>query len=118
MPTPDATRPGGSDELSAIFGALADPVRRTLVEELIAEPRRTPTSLAAGLPITRQAVAKHLATLTGAGIVQSSRAGREVRYEVTPDRLTPALEWIGTVGAEWDERLKKLSRLLEKRTPA
>ena len=56
-----------------------------------------------------------LATLTAAGIVQSTRAGREVRYEVTPRPLTSALEWIGTVGAEWDERLARLSELIGKR---
>ena len=115
MPTPDAPRTGGGDDLSAIFGALADPVRRSLVEELLAEPRRTPTALAADLPITRQAVAKHLATLSEAGLVQSTRTGREVHYEVTPRRLTPALEWIARVGADWDERLVRLAGVVEKR---
>ena len=113
MPTPDAAP--AAAELDAIFGALADPVRRTLVEELTAAPHGTPTSLAAGLPITRQAVAKHLAALAAAGIVSGTRTGREVRYEVTPEPLTAALRWITAVGADWDDRLARLASLIEER---
>jgi DNA-binding transcriptional ArsR family regulator len=115
LPTPDAAPAAAA--LDAIFGALADPVRRTLVEELAAEPHRTPTSLSAGLPITRQAVTKHLAALSAAGIVNGTRSGREIRYEVTPERLTAALDWITAVGADWDDRLARLAHTIAHRYP-
>ena len=114
MPTPDrAPRPPATD-LSAIFRALADPVRRGLVERLVDEPQLTPTGLAAGLPITRQAVAKHLAALSAAGLVIGTRSGRQVHYEVSPEPLADAAAWIGAVGAEWDERLSRLQRVLSR----
>lgn len=118
MPSPEARRGAGGHDLDAVFGALADPVRRGLFERLIAEPRRTPTTLAAGLPITRQAVAKHLAALSAAGLIRGSRDGREVRYEVTAEPLTSAAEWIASVGAEWDDRLARLADLVEQRKTA
>ena len=108
MPTPSAARAG------AVFDALGDPTRRRLVELLSATPHATPTGLAGELPITRQAVAKHLATLSGAGLVRSARAGRETRYELDPAALGEAAEWIASVGAEWDRRLEGLRRLLER----
>ena len=68
----------------------------------------TATELARELPITRQAVAKHLAQLAGAGLVAGRREGRETRYTVTPAPLEDAVAWIVQAGAEWDERLARL----------
>jgi DNA-binding transcriptional ArsR family regulator len=73
----------------------------------------TPTELAADLPVTRQAVAKHLAALRSAGLVEASRAGRETRYALTPAPLASAVEWIEEVGAAWDERLGALKLLVD-----
>ncbi len=64
----------------------------------------TPTELTGELPMTRQAVSKHLAALSDAGLVESERSGRETRY-----RLTDA-------GEEWDDRLGALRRHLEGRS--
>ena len=95
-----------------MFAALADPLRRHLVELLAAAPGATATGLAATLPISRQAVAKHLATLDHAGLVNSRRNGRELRFELEPRPLADAAAWISAVGGEWDSSLGRLRQLL------
>jgi DNA-binding transcriptional ArsR family regulator len=95
--------PGGVESLDHVFSALADPSRRHVLGYLAANGTATATELTGELPMTRQAVAKHLAALSGAGLVRSEREGRETRY-----RLTVA-------GREWDERLDALRRHLEQR---
>ena len=91
-----------------VFAALSDPTRRTLLTRLADAGPATATQLAAGLPITRQAVVKHLDALREAQLVTSTRAGREVRYTVTPEPLADAVGWIADVGAQWDSRLAAL----------
>ena len=86
-----------------MFGALADPSRRQVIGYLSQRGTATATELTGELPMTRQAVAKHLATLADAGLVEGERRGRETRY-----RLTRA-------GAEWDDRLDALKAHLVKR---
>jgi DNA-binding transcriptional ArsR family regulator len=102
------------DPVDAVFAALADPSRRFVLETLASQGTATPTELAADLPVTRQAVAKHLAALRSAGLIEASRAGRETRYALTPAPLASAVEWIEEVGAAWDERLGALKALVEK----
>ncbi len=94
---------------SDVFGALADPTRRQLLTTIAAHPA-TATELAGGLPISRQAVVKHLGALTDAGLLERERAGREVRYRVTPAPLSDAVSWMAHVGARWDDRLAALER--------
>jgi DNA-binding transcriptional ArsR family regulator len=96
-----------------VFSALSDPSRRQLVETLAQRESASLTELAAELPVTRQAVSKHLAALGEAGLVSSSRAGRETRYRLTPGPLRDAVSWIERVGSEWDTRLARLRRHLE-----
>lgn len=110
---PNPTGPIGDAEAGAVFAALADPTRRHLVAALAAQGGATATGLAAELPISRQAVAKHLATLGRAGLVSQSRRGRESRFELDPRPLAGAAAWLTTVGAEWDTRLAALQRLLK-----
>jgi DNA-binding transcriptional ArsR family regulator len=100
---------------SDVFTALADPTRRYVLETLAARGDATATELAAELPVTRQAVAKHLAALNEAGLVESRREGRETRYELTPEPLGDAMDWIAGVGATWDDRLRALRRHLRNR---
>jgi DNA-binding transcriptional ArsR family regulator len=109
LPAPGAGTTGRAD---AVFGALADPNRRYLVEALAEREAATATELAAELPVTRQAVSKHLAALGEAGLVESDRVGRETRYRLAPAALGDALTWIERVGAQWDERLSALRRHL------
>jgi ArsR family transcriptional regulator, cadmium/lead-responsive transcriptional repressor len=95
-----------------VFGALADPTRRALLAAIAEQPKTTATELAATLPISRQAVLKHLTALGEAGLVDRERTGREVRYRVTPEPLSGAVSWMADVGAQWDERLGVLKRQL------
>jgi DNA-binding transcriptional ArsR family regulator len=100
------------DPSAAVFAALADPTRRRLIAELAARGSATATELAAELPVTRQAVAKHLASLNAAGLVDGLRRGRETRYRLTPEPLADAARWMAEIGARWDERLEALRRHL------
>ena len=101
-----------SGPVDRVFDALGDPSRRGLIEAVSERGSATATELAAELPVTRQAVAKHLAALSRAGLVDARRAGRETRYRLTPAPLGDALAWMVGVGAEWDDRLAALRRYL------
>jgi DNA-binding transcriptional ArsR family regulator len=95
-------------DVDGVFAALADGTRRTVMQVIAQRGGATATELAAGLPVTRQAVAKHLAVLEGAGLVHGQRAGRERRFSPTPAPLGEAISWMASVGAEWDDRLAAL----------
>ena len=101
------------DEFGDVFAALADTNRRTVLQRLATAGEGTATSLAQGLPISRQAVVKHLALLDRAGLVTARRHGREVRYRVLPDRLSAASAGLDEVAAGWDRTLLALKRLAE-----
>lgn len=92
----------------SVFSALSDGSRRRLLESLADRESASLTELAAELPVTRQAVSKHLAALSAAGLVEARRSGRETRYRLTPEPLTDALAWMERVGVSWDERLSRL----------
>lgn len=98
---------------AAVFSALADRNRRYVVETLARRETATATELAGDLPVTRQAVAKHLAALRAAGLVHATREGRESRYRLTPGPLSEAVAWLAAVGAEWDDRLGSLRAYVE-----
>lgn len=100
--------------LDLVFSALADPTRRQLVGALAERPGLTASHLAGDLPITRQAVGKHLAALAGAGLVEGRREGREMRYTLTPEPLGEAIDWMAAVGAEWDDRLRRLATVAKR----
>lgn len=104
-------------ENANVFEALADPTRREVMRRLAEGGPATATELAGDLPVTRQAVAKHLATLAEAGLVTSDRQGRETLFSFTPQPLTDAVTWMADVGAQWDDRLQALSQYLETGEP-
>jgi DNA-binding transcriptional ArsR family regulator len=94
--------------LDELFGALADPTRRALLERLIHEGPRTATQLAAGSAVSRQAIVKHLQALTAVGLVAAERAGREVRYRATTEPLATVVDWLRGASAAWDRRAARL----------
>jgi DNA-binding transcriptional ArsR family regulator len=114
-----APRPSGAaaDATDAVFAALSDGTRRSLYANLGERGEATATDLARDLPVTRQAVQKHLGTLASAGLVATRRAGREVLYRPTPAPMSEALAWMAEVGAQWDDRLAALERQLAGRAP-
>ena len=97
-----------------VFHALADPTRRHVVERLAERGSVTATEVASDLPISRQAVAKHLAALADAGLVEARREGRETRYRLEAEPLAGAMSWMAGVGGRWDERLAALRDRLER----
>lgn len=96
-----------------LFAALADPTRRAVFERLTSNGPASATTLATELPITRQAVAKHLAALDEAGLVERHAVGREIQYSAVVAPLRDVTAWVGRVGAEWDQRLERLRRSVE-----
>jgi len=99
-----------------IFGALADPTRRAVIRALADDGPSTLADLTRQLPVTRQAVAKHLVVLQDAGLVATEGPVRGRRYTFTPQPLSEAMTWIVDVGAGWDERLARLKRQVERAT--
>lgn len=107
-----ATAPQRQLAVDAVFTALSDPTRRRVVEVLSQRPSVTASGLAQELPITRQAIAKHLTTLVDAGLVSAAHEGRETRYRLTPEPLAGAMRWMASAGARWDQRLARLAQRL------
>lgn len=101
------------DDADELWAAVAEPTRRRLLDALLARGEASATTLAGDLPVTRQAVAKHLVVLERAGVVRSRRLGREVRYAVDTERLDDATRRLADVAAQWDERLAAIKRLAE-----
>ncbi len=100
-------------EEDALWAAVADPTRRRVLDALLERGEATTTTLAEGLPVTRQAVAKHLAVLNRVGLVAGVRRGREVRYAIQPERLDEAAEAMARAAAKWDRRLVRIKRIAE-----
>jgi len=102
-------------EPGAVFEALADPTRREVLTLVGRQGPVTATELAAQLPVSRQAVAKHLDALRTAGLVERDKHGRDVRYGLKPERLEDAGAWMHQVGAAWDRRLATLAKRASQR---
>jgi DNA-binding transcriptional ArsR family regulator len=100
------------DQAGRVFSALADPTRRRLLSAISATPA-TATELAGDLPISRQAVTKHLSALADAGLLERERVGRDIRYRVTPEPFTEAVSWMAAVGGQWDRRLASLRQTVD-----
>ncbi|WP_205325089.1 metalloregulator ArsR/SmtB family transcription factor [Glycomyces sp. YM15] len=96
-----------------LWSAIGDPTRRRMLDLLLGEGSGTATSLSVRLPVTRQAVAKHLAVLDRVGLVHAATAGREKHYRVDEVRLARAAAQLEAVGSTWDSRLRRIKRLAE-----
>lgn len=107
MPEPE------EEHLGLVFAALGDPTRREVMRRLAERGPVNATDLAHDLPITRQAVAKHLSALQAAGLVAPDRQGREVLYRLMPGPMDEATSWMDDVGRQWDSRLEGLVRHLD-----
>jgi DNA-binding transcriptional ArsR family regulator len=106
-------RDPGLTASDAVWAALADPTRRRLLDQLSRHGPMSATELAPSYDVSRQAVVKHLAALSEAGLLAAERHGRDVRYRVVSDRLDGAASWLTDVGARWDARLAALRTRLE-----
>lgn len=110
----ESTAPAGDTAaVDSVFGALADPTRRGLLDALAARGQASASALAADLPVSRQAIVKHLTTLEHAGLVEAERVGREVRYTPRPAPLEATARWLGVLAEEWDRRLHAIKRAAE-----
>jgi DNA-binding transcriptional ArsR family regulator len=96
-----------------LWSAVGDPTRRRLLDVLLVDGSGTATTLSAQLPVTRQAVTKHLAVLDRAGLVHAAVAGRERQYRVDAVQFERAVTQLTTVGAAWDRRLQRIKELAE-----
>jgi predicted transcriptional regulator len=96
-----------------LWSAVGDPTRRRLLDLLLADGGGTSTTLSEHLPVTRQAVAKHLGVLDRVGLVHGNPSGRERRYEVDEAQLARAVAQLSSVGATWDARLRRIKRIAE-----
>ncbi|MER5684174.1 metalloregulator ArsR/SmtB family transcription factor [Streptomyces sp. NPDC002205] len=101
------------EAVDSVLGALADPMRRQLLDLLAAQGEVSATTLAERVPVSRQAVVKHLAVLDAAGLVSGRRVGREVRYAVRPAALDATARWMAALAADWDRRLAHIKRVAE-----
>jgi len=96
-----------------LWSAVGDPTRRRMLDLLLAAGGGTSTSLSEQLPVTRQAVAKHLAVLERVGLTRVTPSGRERRYQVDEAQLARAVAQLASVGAAWDARLNRIKRIAE-----
>lgn len=100
------------DQLDRTFGALADPTRRAILARL-STGESTVGELARPFEISRPAVSKHLRVLERAGIVSSSRVGRESRFRFEPEPIQRVRSYLETVSAQWDDALVRLQTFVE-----
>ncbi|MDA3645489.1 metalloregulator ArsR/SmtB family transcription factor [Saccharopolyspora indica] len=108
-------RPDAEAIAEQVFTALADPSRRTILAELASAGPATATDLAARLPITRQAIAKHLALLAQAGLVASEHGERRrVRYRLRSGPMQVAQQFLAALARDWDSSLNALKHHLER----
>lgn len=110
-------RLGTVEAVDSVLVALADVTRRHLLDLLAEHGEATATTLAERLPVSRQAIVKHLSVLDTAGLVSGSRVGREVRYTVRPAALDATARWMSAVAAGWDRRLAMIKRVAESTEP-
>ncbi|ESR25500.1 ArsR/SmtB family transcription factor [Lutibaculum baratangense] len=98
---------------AAVFAALGDPTRLSLLARLSEGEPRSISALSADTAMTRQAVTKHLRVLEGSGLVTSQRAGRESLYAFQAEPLIAARAYLDRVSGQWDDALDRLKRFVE-----
>ncbi|MBW9208967.1 metalloregulator ArsR/SmtB family transcription factor [Mumia sp. zg.B53] len=96
-----------------LWSAIGDPTRRRMLDLLLTSGAATATSLSESLPVTRQAVAKHLGVLDRVGLVRGTTVGRERHFRVDQEQLERAVAQLNAVGTAWDGRLQRIKRIAE-----
>lgn len=96
-----------------LWSAIGDPTRRRMLDLLLLDGGGTATTLGRQLPVTRQAVSKHLGVLDRVGLVSATTEGRERRYRVDDEQLARAVTQLASVGSAWDARLQRIKRIAE-----
>lgn len=96
-----------------LWSAIGDPTRRRILDLLLVDGDGTATTLSDQLPVTRQAVAKHLGVLDRVLLVRATPAGRERRYRVDEAQLARAVAQLTSVSSAWDARLQRIRRIAE-----
>jgi DNA-binding transcriptional ArsR family regulator len=117
MPPEGQPRTGPDVEAVAeqVFTALADPTRRAILAALAAQGPATATDLAGRLPVTRQAIAKHLALLAEAGLVRAEPGERRrVRYRLRSAPMRVAQQFLAALARDWDGPLDALQEHLDR----
>lgn len=102
---------------AAVFNALGDPLRLSLVARLADGQARSLSTLCGGAAMSRQAVTKHLAVLERAGVVARARSGRESRFALRPDAVDEARAYLDRISAQWDAALARLQAFVEDAEP-
>ncbi|MGD0603717.1 MAG: metalloregulator ArsR/SmtB family transcription factor [Streptosporangiaceae bacterium] len=107
-------RPDPEAIAAAVFAALAEPTRRGILSTLAARGPMTATDLAGLLPISRQAIAKHLELLAAAGLVLAEPGERRrIRYRVNAAPMAMAQSYLAALARDWDSKLTRLQRTLD-----
>ena len=106
------TRPNVS-RAAPLFAALGDETRLRLLARLGRAGPQSITRLSAGMPVTRQAVTKHLRALEAAGLARARRHGRERVWTLEPARLDDAQRYLGMISAQWDSAIDRLRTYVE-----
>ncbi len=101
------------DDHAPVIAAQGDATRLGLVSRLSDGQAHSIAQLTDGLNLTRQGVTKHLRVLERAGIVSSSRVGRENQYTFVPERIKHLQSYLDTVSAQWDDALSRLKTFVE-----
>jgi DNA-binding transcriptional ArsR family regulator len=105
--------PHATIDTEELVAAVTEPTRRQMLDLLLERGESTATTLADSLPITRQAVSKHLAVLSRVGLVAGEKSGREMRYRLNVERLDRASRSLGELAATWDQRLMRIKQIAE-----
>ena len=111
-------RPDPEAVAEAVFAALAEPTRRSILSALAARGPATATDLASQLPITRQAITRHLELLSAAGLVLAEPGERRrIRYRVNAAPMAMAQSYLAALARDWDSKLARLQRSLDAAPP-
>jgi DNA-binding transcriptional ArsR family regulator len=99
---------------ATVFAALGDETRLTVLSKLLTGEPQSIVRLTEGTRLTRQAVTKHLRVLQAAGVVRSTRVGREAQFELEPTPIDDARTYLDGISRQWDDALSRLKAFVEK----